>query len=78
MVAGLSSQAIRAAIEEYERLRPTVERKYPGQYIVIDPISKDYFIGQRLAEALRTAMGKYPDRQFYSMKIGSQSAIVFS
>ena len=77
MSATLSPESIKAAQDEYERLRPTIEKKFPGQFIVIDPISKEYFTAAKLATALAAALAKYPGRQFYSTKIGG-SAVVFN
>lgn len=77
-VAGLSPGLIRQAQDVYERLRPTIEKKFQGQFIAIDPISKEYFIAPGLAGALTQAMAKLPGREFYTTKIGAASAISFS
>jgi len=71
----LSSKQLAEANEQYSRLKPTIETKYPGQFIVIDPISKEYWIAPFLAEAFRMGKDKYPDRLFYSFKIGSETTM---
>lgn len=71
----LSPKQIAAADEQYQRLKPTVEAKYPGQFIVIDPISKEYWVAPFLAEAFRTAKTVYPERLFYSFKVGAETAL---
>jgi len=71
----LSPKQIAAADEQYQRLRPTVEAKYPGQFIVIDPLSKEYWIAPFLAEAFRMAKNTYPERLFYSFKVGAETAL---
>ena len=71
----LSPKQIAAADEQYQRLKPTVEAKYPGQFIVIDPIGKEYWIAPFLAEAFRMAKIAYPERLFYSFKIGAETAL---
>jgi len=71
----LSPKQIAEANEQYQRLKPTVEVKYPGQFIVIDPISKEYWIAPFLADAFRIAKNAYPERLFYSFKIGSESTM---
>lgn len=78
MICNLSKTQVAEAVSVYERLKPSIEKKYIGQFIVIDPISKEYFIGPRLADAIRSAKTKYPDRCFYQIKIGSQSTLTFS
>jgi len=71
----LSPKQIAAADEQYQRLKPTVEAKYPGQFIVIDPISKEYWINPFLADAFRMAKNAYPERLFYSYKIGADTTL---
>lgn len=71
-------EQIATAKKEYERLRPTLETKYPDQYVAIDPISKEYFIDPVSAIALKKASDKYPGRDFYTIRIGSDSAFSFT
>lgn len=61
----------------YETLKPTLTVKYPGKYAAIDPISKEYFIGGNIAEAVTAGKAKYPYREFYAVKIGETAAISF-
>ena len=75
---GMSPKQIVAAQEEYERLRPTIEKKYPNQFIAIDPISFEYFIDPISAGALKKAHDKYPGRNFYVIRIGEPTAFSFS
>jgi hypothetical protein len=75
MPVGLSSGLMAEGKNQYDILKPTIEKKYYGQYIVIDPISHEYFISPKLAEALRNAKNKYPDREFYSARIGFEIAL---
>ncbi|TFH47220.1 MAG: hypothetical protein E4G94_00610 [ANME-2 cluster archaeon] len=74
----MSPRDIVAAQEEYELLRPTIEKKYPNQFIAIDPISKEYFIDPVSAGALKKAHDKHPGRDFYVMRIGEPTAFSFS
>ncbi len=70
MPVGLSPGLMAKGKEQYDILKPVIERKYYGQYVVIEPISHEYFISPRLADALREARNKFPDREFYSVRIG--------
>lgn len=74
----MSPRQIALAKEEYERLRPTVEKKYPNQYIAIDPISKEYFMDPVSAVALKKAADRFPGRDFYITRIGAETAFSFS
>lgn len=75
MSVGLSPGLIAAGKQQYDILKPVIEKKYYGQYIVIETISHEYFISPRLADALRTAKNKFPDREFYSTRIGFEIAL---
>ncbi len=75
MTVGLSPGLMAKGKEQYDILRPSIEKKCFGQYIVIEPISHEYFISSRLADALRDAKTKWPDREFYSARIGFDIAL---
>lgn len=74
----MSPREIAIAKEEYERLRPTFEKKYPNQYVAIDPISKEYFIDPVSAVALKKAADRYPGRNFYVIRVGMDTSFSFS
>ena len=45
-----------------------------GTIAVIEPESEEWFLGKTLFEALKKAKNKYPDKIFYSIRIGSPYA----
>ena len=59
----------------YERIRPTIELKFPDQYVVIDPISKEYFIDPSMGLAIAKAQARFPNREFYTNRIGKDTAM---
>lgn len=59
----------------YDRIRPTLELKFPGQYVVIDPESKEYFIDPSMGVALAKAQARFPSREFYTTRIGKDTAM---
>lgn len=59
----------------YDRIRPTLELKFPGQYVVIDPESKEYFIDPSMGVALAKAKSRFPGREFYTTRIGKDTAM---
>ena len=75
---GLSEAQLERARSVYATLKAQIEKQYPDQFIVIDPISSEYWINASLPVALRQAKTAYPDRLFYSARIGHTSAITFS
>ena len=42
-----------------------------GRIAVIEPDTGDYFLGKTLTETLRKAKDRYPDKVFFSIRIGS-------
>lgn len=70
---------IQSDIEEgkrvYEMIRPTLELKFPDQYVTIDPMSKEYFIDSTMGKALAKAQARFPGRDFYTTQIGERTAI---
>lgn len=78
MATQFSTKFMEKAEEIYSRLAPTIEKKYPGQFIVIHPFSSQYHIAPKLRDALKAALEMHPDGNFVNKKIGSPSAFVFS
>lgn len=54
-----------------EELRKKLEAKHLGQYVIIEPKSKDYFIDDDLLVALQKAEKKHPDKFFTIVKVGT-------
>ena len=61
----------------YNQYRPYLE-KWRGKFVAIDPISGDYFIGNTPTDAIRAGRQKYPEREFWVVKIGYDYARKFS
>lgn len=59
----------------YDTIRPTLELKYPNQYVTIDPISKEYFINPNMGTAVAKAQSRFPGREFYTTRIGKEAAM---
>lgn len=59
----------------YEQIRPTIALKFPNQYVAIDPTSKEYFIDPSMGIAIQKAQARFPNRQFYTVQIGKDTAM---
>ena len=70
---------IQSTIDEgkrvYETIRPTLELRFPNQYVTIDPVSKEYFIDPAMGRALAKAQARFPGRAFYTTQIGERTAM---
>ena len=49
-------------------------KAHKGKIAVIEPDSGDYFLGKPLIDAIKKAKATYPDKLFYSIRIGSPFA----
>lgn len=55
----------------YYQLQDKLEKKYPpNDYVVINPRTKAYFVGQTSVEAMKKARKKYPKGELFLAQIG--------
>lgn len=59
----------------YEQIRPSIELKFPNQFVAIDPVSKEYFIDPSMGQAIAKAKSRFPRADFYTVKIGKDTAM---
>ena len=60
-----------------ERLRATLEESHMNEFVAIEPISGEYFLGETLSEAIGASRMKYPDRLAHALRVGHKAAIHF-
>lgn len=60
-----------------EKLRELLEPEHMHQFVAIEPVSGDYFLGKTLSEAISASRTKYPDRLAHAMRVGHKAAIHF-
>jgi hypothetical protein len=60
-----------------ERLRAHLEETHPDEFVAIEPISGEYFLGKTLSEAMGAAGAKYPDRPSHAVRVGHEAALHF-
>jgi hypothetical protein len=71
-----SREIARQAELIYERrLRTALEESHKGEFVAIEPISGDYFLGRTLSDAIQAARKAYPDRVGHVLRVGSRSAV---
>lgn len=63
--------------EIYSRIGKELEEKYLGKFAAIDVESGEYFIGDRVVEAVRKARKKHPRKVFYIKRIGFKALHIF-
>ena len=60
-----------------ERLREILERTHWDDFVAIEPISGDYFLGLTLSEAIGASRAKHPDRLAHALRVGHSAAVHF-
>lgn len=78
MVSENSNSVAREARRIYEeRLRASLEESHMNEFVAIEPISGEYFLGRTLSDAIAGSRTKYPDRLAHALRVGHKAAIHF-
>jgi len=56
--------------EIYQKIKDNLEKDYKGKYIIIEPESEEYIIGDDKLELVKKARQKFPDKIFNVKRIG--------
>jgi hypothetical protein len=59
------------------KLRALLEPTHLNEFVAIEPLSGEYFLGRTLSEAIGAARAKYPDRLAHALRVGHKAAIHF-
>ena len=78
MVSQNSENVAREAKRIYEeQLRASLEASHMNEFVAIEPISGEHFLGRTLSEAIGASRLKYPDRLAHALRVGHKAAIHF-
>lgn len=58
-----------------ERLRDLLEPAHNDEFVAIEPISGEYFLGPTLSEAIGASRSKYPDRLAHALRVGHEATV---
>jgi hypothetical protein len=61
----------------HERFQSQLERSHVDEFVAIEPISEDYFLGRTLSEAIGKARDAHPDRFAHAMRVGHRQTLHF-
>jgi hypothetical protein len=71
-------QHVRDAELLYEQqLRAQLESAHQDEFVAIEPISGDFFLGRTLTEAVNAARDAHPDRLSHALRVGHKAALHF-
>jgi hypothetical protein len=59
------------------KLKASLEPDHLNEFVAIEPISGEYFLGSTFSEALGSAREAFPDRLAHTMRVGHAAAIHF-
>jgi len=60
-----------------KRLRELLEPAYNDEFVAIEPVSGEYFLGRTLSEAIGASRSKYPDRLAHALRVGHKATVHF-
>jgi hypothetical protein len=71
-------ELVRSAEQLYDdKLRIQLEGTHRDEFVAIEPISGDFFLGRTLSQAMGAARDAYPDRLSHAMRVGHKAALHF-
>jgi hypothetical protein len=78
MIRQSLDELVRSAEHLYERkLQAELEQTHPDEFVAIEPVSGDFFLGKTLSEAQGAARDAHPDRLSHVMRVGHRAAVHF-
>lgn len=58
-----------------DQLQSALERQHLNRFVAIEPESGEYFLGDTLDEAVKSAKAKHPSRLSHTIRIGHRAAL---
>lgn len=52
-----------------------LEAKHFGQFVAIEPVSRDSFVAETFIDAAMAAKGAHPDRKSFVIRVGHEAAV---
>ena len=77
MMIPQSSQevAYQAELIYEQRLKTMLERSHPDEFVAIEPVSGNYFLGRTLSEAVGAARKAHPEHLSHAMRVGHKTTV---
>lgn len=70
-----SQVAARARAYYDQALRVQLEAEHQDEFVAIEPVSGEYFLGRTLSEAVAAARQAHPGRLSQAMRVGHVAAV---
>ncbi len=75
--AGSENIARQAELIYEQRLKDRLEQSHQDEFVAIEPVSGEYFLGRTLSEAIGAARQAHPTRLSHAMRVGHTAAVHF-
>jgi hypothetical protein len=77
-VSGVNSSPVaRDAREIFDAIKGSLEATHANQFVAIEPVSGQFFLGPTLSEAIGASRKAYPDRLAHAFRVGHKAAVHF-
>jgi hypothetical protein len=76
-LSDLDDLVLRAEQIYEQKLRVLLEPDHTDEFVAIEPVSGDYFLGRTLSDSLGAARDAHPDRLSHAMRVGHKAALHF-
>jgi len=77
MITSSQSNIAQAARTIFERIRGALEASHKNQFVAIEPISGEYFLGATLSDAIGASRRAHPGRLAHAFRVGHKAAVHF-
>ena len=67
--------AYQAELIYEQHLKTTLERSHSDEFVAIEPVSGDYFLGRTLSEAVGAARKEHPEYLSHVMRVGHKTTV---
>ena len=76
-MAAKQSSVARDAKTIFEEIKESLEATHMNQFVAIEPISGQYFLGTTLSQAIGASRQEFPDRLTHAFRLGHKTAVHF-
>ena len=78
MISSNLDELVRRAEELYaQKLRSKLEADHQDDFVAVEPVSGDFFLGKTLSQAVSAARDAHPDRLSHAIRVGHEAALHF-
>lgn len=77
MAGSNQSSVAREARIVYDRIKESLEAAHANDFVAIEPVSSEYFLGETLSDAIGAARTRHPSRLVHAFRVGHKATVHF-